>query len=164
MEAIKAGKDIEKILQTIDNTEKKSVSELGFLHSVCFCGEMPRLLNINNKNIIELHKKIKSVVILLNTRADRIFRSKQLIEMLVDFDHDHLILVGQQTYTMKAYALAHHLSEDKISDLGWAEGDKVLEAVENFDAKEILIFGIGNIGGNGGILMQYFKERNEKNV
>jgi len=31
-------------------------------------------------------------------------------------------------------------------------------------AKEILLFGIGNIHGNGSVIVNYFKERNNKDV
>jgi len=133
-----------------------------FAHS--FAANDPESTMVLINNISELHSHLDSVVILLSTRADRLFRSKQLIEMLSDVEYDHLILIGEQTQAMKAYAIAHNIPGNKISDIGWVDGTQLIEKIEKFYNKEILLFGIGNIGGNGGIILKYFKERNKKNV
>ena len=133
-----------------------------FAHS--FAANDPESTEFLIKNISDMHSHLDSVVILLSTRADRLFRSKQLIEMLSAMKFDYLILIGEQTQTMRSYALSHDIDADKISDIGWVDGSKLVKEIERLNKQEILLFGIGNIGGNGGIVLQYFKERNKKNV
>ncbi len=133
-----------------------------FAHS--FAANDPESTMVLIENISELHSHLDSKVILLSTRADRLFRSKQLIEMLAEIKFNHLILIGEQTQAMKSYALSHNIENEKISDIGWVEGSQLVQEIEKIKINEILLFGIGNIGGNGGIILQYFKERNRKNV
>ena len=55
------------------------------------------------------------------------------------------------------------MDKKKITDCGWVTGDELTNYAVKLHAKEILIMGIGNIGGNGGIIVDFFKKRN-KNV
>jgi poly-gamma-glutamate synthase PgsB/CapB len=141
---------------------KHKDKEIFFAHS--FAANDPESTKVLIENIRKLYPYIDSVMIVLNTRADRIYRSKQLIEMLRDVDTERVILVGQETKTIKTYALSLGFDKQLIHDLGWVSGDVLTEDVAQTKAKEILLFGIGNIGGNGGILVEYFKARNKKNV
>ena len=136
--------------------------EIFFAHS--FAANDPESTEMLIQNIRNLHKEIEAVMILLNTRADRIFRSKQLIEMLTNTHFDRLFLVGEQTKTIRQFALSNGIDKDKISDLGWIDGETLVSEVSKEKANEILFFGIGNIGGNGGILLEFFKARNKQNV
>ena len=88
------------------------------------------------------------------------FRSKQLVRMLMKVDYDKLFLIGEQTGTIRKYALRHHLPSDKIIDIGWTSGEKLVEMISKLKSEDFLMLGIGNIGGNGGIIVNYFKERN----
>jgi len=80
--------------------------------------------------------------------------------MLKEVDYDHLYLIGEQTNTIYSYAMSNKLDKNKI---GWTTGLKLTNCAVKLPAKEILMLGIGNIGGNGGIIVDYFKKRN-KNV
>jgi hypothetical protein len=48
----------------------------------------------------------------------------------------------------------------KVHDIGWSTGEEVALETLKVKASKILLFGIGNIGGNGGTIVEYFKERN----
>ncbi len=83
---------------------KHNEKEIFFAHS--FAANDPESTKVLIENIRKLYPYIDSVMIVLNTRADRIYRSKQLIEMLRDVDSERVILVGQETKTIKTYALS----------------------------------------------------------
>ncbi len=136
---------------------KYNNKDIFFAHS--FAANDPDSTKFLINYVKKLHPHIESIAIVLNTRVDRMFRSKQLVKMISDIKHDELFLIGQQTNTIKSYARKHSLPV-KITDLGWTDGDTLLENVTKISAKEILLFGIGNIGGNGGIIVDYFRERN----
>jgi hypothetical protein len=77
---------------------------------------------------------------------------------LLDFDFAELILIGQQVKTIEKYAIRKGLNK-KISSLGWVSGDQLENYLQNNIKERSLIFGIGNIGGNGGEILEYFKVR-----
>jgi len=137
----------------IDHACKK----IFFSHS--FAANDPESTEFLVKHIIGLHPHIKSVGIVLSTRADRMFRSKLLVDMVKKIDYSKLILVGQQTASIKSYATARNIPAKNIVDLGWVTGEKLIEETCKFPGEEILLLGIGNIHGNGGIIADYFKER-----
>ncbi|MCF7793334.1 MAG: poly-gamma-glutamate synthase PgsB [Candidatus Cloacimonetes bacterium] len=128
-----------------------------FSHS--FAANDPESTEVLVKHIIELYSNIKSVGIVLSTRQDRMFRSKQLIEMLDKIDYSKLFLIGQQTASVFAYGQKNNIPAKKMEDCGWVSGDDLMKHVKKLPDKEILLIGIGNIHGNGGIIVDYFKER-----
>ncbi|MBC8415811.1 MAG: poly-gamma-glutamate synthase PgsB, partial [Candidatus Cloacimonetes bacterium] len=132
--------------------------EIYFAHS--FAANDPESTEFLIQHIKDLHPEIDEVIIVLSTRADRMFRSKQLVRMLMKIDYDKLFLIGEQTGTIRKYALRHHLPSNKIIDIGWTSGEKLVEMISKLKSEDFLMLGIGNIGGNGGIIVNYFKERN----
>jgi len=141
---------------------KSKDSELHFVHA--FAANDPESTEFVINSVKELYPHTHAVAIVLSTRADRLYRSKQLVIMLKEVEFDHLYLIGEQTNTMYSYALNNKLDKNKITDCGWVTGLKLTNSVVNLPAKEILMMGIGNIGGNGGIIVEYYKKRNNKNV
>jgi len=137
-------------------------TELHFVHA--FAANDPESTEFVINSVKELYPQTHAVVIVLSTRADRIFRSKQLIMMLKEVEFDHLYLIGEQTNTIFNYAIINKLDKKKITECGWVSGEELTSYVVKFPSKEILMMGIGNIGGNGGIVVDYFKKRNIKNV
>jgi poly-gamma-glutamate synthase PgsB/CapB len=133
-----------------------------FVHS--FAANDPESTQFLINYVKKIHSHIDNISLVLNTREDRIYRSKQLIDMLSEFEHDELFLIGQQTQSMHSYALSHGFPKSEVHDCGWVTGDQLIDQVGKLSAKEVLLFGVGNIGGNGGIIVEYFRKRNGKNV
>jgi gamma-polyglutamate synthase len=140
---------------------KNKDKELHFVHA--FAANDPESTEFVINSVRELYPHTHAVGIVLSTRADRIFRSKQLVCMLKEIDYDHLYLIGEQTNTIFSYAMSNKLDKNKITDCGWTTGLKLTNCAVKLPAKEILMMGIGNIGGNGGVIVDYYKKRN-KNV
>ena len=130
-----------------------------FAHS--FAANDPESTEFVIKSVKELHHDIEFYGFILNTRADRMFRSKQLIKMLENTDFDGLYLIGRETATVYSYTLNHKLPMSRIHNFGWVTGEQFMKKLDSVRAKNILLIGIGNIGGNGGIIVDYFKEKSE---
>ena len=136
---------------------KYKKKDIFFAHS--FAANDPESTEFLINYIKDLHPEIDEVIIVLSTRTDRMFRSKQLVRMLTKIEHDKLFLIGEQTGTIRSYALRRHLPANKIVDIGWTSGEKLVERISKLKSEDFLMLGIGNIGGNGGIIVNYFKER-----
>ncbi|MCD6329609.1 MAG: poly-gamma-glutamate synthase PgsB, partial [Candidatus Cloacimonetes bacterium] len=130
-----------------------------FAHS--FAANDPESTEFVINSVKELHPDIKFCGFILNTRADRMFRSKQLVKMLENIDFDGLYLIGQETSTVYAYVQSNKLPMSKVHNFGWVTGEQFMKKLDTIKTKNILLIGIGNIGGNGGIIVNYFKEKSK---
>jgi len=137
---------------------KQDHKDIYFAHS--FAANDPESTEFVIKSLKTFHPDIGYTVFLLNTRADRMFRSKQLIEMLKDIPYDALFLIGQETQTVLNYAQKQKLSMKNIINLTWTTGEKIVDSLNEIN-EDVLLIGIGNIGGNGRLIVDYFKERSK---
>ena len=132
--------------------------EILFAHS--FAANDPESTYALIKYILKIYgTQVDEIGFVLSTRADRMFRSNQLIDMLPKFTNlDLLYLVGDQEKTIKNYAIKNKsIKKEKIVTCGFVTGEKLVEYVEKTaKSKNIILLGIGNIGGNGGIIVNYF--------
>lgn len=105
-------------------------------------------------------------IILLNTRHDRLDRARQLAEMIgreIHNEADHLLLIGQSTDVVEGMAISSGFNKNKIVNVGWVEPDKVFESILSHTKKNSTVFSIGNIGGMGARVVEYFKNRSNGN-
>lgn len=101
-------------------------------------------------------------IILLNTRQDRLDRAKQLAEMLgksLQNETDYLILIGQSTDVVKSLLLSEGVDRNKIINLGLVKSGSIFEEVLSHSKNESTVFAIGNIGGIGGQVADFFERR-----
>lgn len=130
-----------------------------FAHS--FAANDPESTEYVIKSVKNLHPDIEFCGFILNTRADRMFRSKQLVKMFQEMNFDGLYLIGQETATVYAYAQSNKLPMAKVHNFGWVTGEQFMKKLGKIGVQNILLIGIGNIGGNGGIIVNYFKEKSK---
>lgn len=105
-------------------------------------------------------------IVLLNTRQDRLDRSKQLAEMVakkINDEVDFLMLIGQSTEVVETMSSHYGLPRNKIINLGWTAPEKVFEKVLSVTVKEASIVAIGNMGGRGAETAEYFENRSSVN-
>ena len=101
-------------------------------------------------------------IILLNTRHDRMDRAKQLTEMLgknLGDELDYLMLIGQSTDVVKDLSISEGVDRKKIINLGWTEPSLIFEKVLSFTEHESTVVAIGNMGGMGGKVADFFEHR-----
>jgi gamma-polyglutamate synthase len=101
-------------------------------------------------------------IILLNTRQDRLYRARQLAEMVgsrMQNEFDFLMLIGQSTDVVENISISCGIPKSKIISVGWTTPDKVFEKILSVTEKMSTIVAIGNMGGMGAETVEFFKHR-----
>lgn len=101
-------------------------------------------------------------VVLLNTRQDRLDRARQLAQMVgrrLNGDMDYLMLIGQCTEVVKSMSVDNGVERSKIINLGWTTPESVFEKALAITDGASSIVGIGNMGGMGAAVAEYFAHR-----
>jgi len=101
-------------------------------------------------------------IILLNTRHDRMDRARQLTGMLgknINDEIDYLFLIGQSTDVVQDLSISEGVNRKKIINLGWAKPALIFEKVLSRTEKKSTVFAIGNMGGMGSQVADFFKHR-----
>ena len=101
-------------------------------------------------------------IILLNTRQDRLDRAKQLTAMVgkeLNDQFDYLILIGQSAEVVEDLAVSDGVKRNKIVNLGWTEPEAVFEAILAYTTEQSTVVAIGNMGGMGGKVADFFENR-----
>jgi hypothetical protein len=116
-------------------------------------------------NMVTGHLENVEKIIILNSRADRVFRSQQLLEAVSKLDFSYILLTGELPDKIAAYA--HHLGipDEKVIPLGEPSPEVIYNKVLNLTEKEAHILGIGNIAGRikyGGQIVAYFKHKSKQ--
>jgi len=98
-------------------------------------------------------------ILLLNTRQDRLDRARQLSEMVgkeINNQADLLVLIGQSTEVVESMTVNFGFDKSKIINPGWTEPEIVFENVLNCTDSISTVVAIGNIGGMGNGVVEYF--------
>ena len=161
-----AGVDREEALQGMYT----SVPDAGALRVALCKEEQKELLFVNAlaandpessleiwHQIRERFSPLSTVIILLNSRADRQDRSIQLIEMVAgNIVFDRLVLTGEKSQKFMFYAMSNKIPREKIVTLGWQRPEKVYAKLFELIQDKGTILGIGNVGAGGLDLFRYF--------
>lgn len=109
---------------------------------------------------IERYSEVKKRIAIFNCRADRPDRSRQLAEVLAQWQPaDHYMLIGSGTYIFAKYAVAAGVDESKIVMAEQARVDEIFERVIDLSGRSAMVMGMANIGGPGLGLVRYFRNR-----
>ena len=74
-------------------------------------------------------------------------------------DFDYLVLIGQSTEMVENICVENGTKRNKILNLGMVEPESVFEAILSYTDNESTVFAIGNMGGMGGVVAEYFEYR-----
>jgi poly-gamma-glutamate synthase PgsB/CapB len=109
---------------------------------------------------IDMHPEYAKRIMILNCRADRPDRSRQLGEALREWpEADHYVITGSGVYVLLRSAVHKGMDSSKFV---YAEGlpvDRLFEEIIGLSGNSALVMGIGNIGGPGLELVYYFRNR-----
>ncbi|PID29844.1 MAG: poly-gamma-glutamate synthase PgsB [Candidatus Cloacimonadota bacterium] len=86
-------------------------------------------------------------IIILNSRADRYFRTVQLLEVCKNLEFDYLILSGERNEQALDFAQKTGIDKNKIEVVNEMDPEKLYDKICNMTHKESHIIGIGNIAG-----------------
>jgi poly-gamma-glutamate synthase PgsB/CapB len=101
-------------------------------------------------------------IMLLNTRQDRLDRARQLTEMIgkeVNNETDYLVLIGQSSEYVESLSRSYGFPKHKTVNLGWIDPEKIYEKILFLTKEESTVLAIGNIGGIGGSVVEFFESR-----
>ena len=99
-------------------------------------------------------------IVLVNSRGDRIQRSQQLGVLIAkQLAADAYILAGEFTKIIEDEAIRLGLDEEKIENMGGDSVANIFEMVLDYTSERSMVFGIGNIGGIGQQIVDFFKHR-----
>ena len=108
------------------------------------------------------HPGVKRQITLFNCRADRPDRTRQLARASIEWEpSDRTVLMGTGTYLF-AREIAKASREVSTAHFVFVEGrgvDEIFEAIVSQVEDSALVMGLGNIGGQGLELVQYFRNR-----
>ncbi|MCE5305092.1 poly-gamma-glutamate synthase PgsB, partial [bacterium] len=105
-------------------------------------------------------------IIILNSRADRIFRSQQLVDAVKALDFSYLLLTGEIPDKIESFCLQAGIPKEKIIPLGEPLPEVIYQKVLELTRQESHILGIGNIAGRikyGAQIVAHFKHKMKEN-
>lgn len=104
------------------------------------------------------HKQVK--IALFNCRQDRADRSLQLARAVCSWkDVDAVVLMGTGTYFFAKEAVREGFSYGKIYFADYPSVEEIFETLLEIGGNSATIVGMGNIGGQGLDVVQFFKNR-----
>lgn len=116
-------------------------------------------------NMVVGHLTDVEKIIILNSRGDRLFRSQQLVDAVIKQDYSYLLLTGEITDKVEAYALHAGVPRNKLFNLGEPLPDIVYQKVVDLTSGESHVLGIGNIAGKikyGAQIVAHFMHKSRK--
>jgi gamma-polyglutamate synthase len=112
-------------------------------------------------DMLRIHREPgKKLIVVLNSRKDRIQRSEQMGEFIAtELDSDYYVITGELTHALVARAISCGLPHDRIKDLGGKSLETIFNYIVNITGEKSLVFGIGNVVGFGEEIVNYFVEK-----
>ena len=112
------------------------------------------------QTIREIYSDPGTVIVLLNTRADRFDRSVQLLEMIAAYiKYDHLVSIGEKTSMLAGYYRRFGIDRSKVIEMGLTTSDAVYHKIFELTKRHGLVLAVGNMGAGGLAVANHFRSR-----
>jgi poly-gamma-glutamate synthase PgsB/CapB len=109
---------------------------------------------------LSLHGELERKIMILNSRGDRPDRSVQLGDALIHWPQaDHYVLMGSGVYVLFRRAVESGMDSSKFVYAEAMTVGQIFEEVVGLSGRSAMVMGIGNIGGLGLELVNYFRNR-----
>lgn len=106
------------------------------------------------------HFEYERTIVIVNCRADRPDRSRQLGEVIPAWSPaDHYLLIGTGTYLFAREAVRQGIDASRLVSAEGERVDQIFERVVELGAPSALVIGVANIGGDGLELVRFFRNR-----
>ncbi|MFH1862467.1 MAG: poly-gamma-glutamate synthase PgsB [bacterium] len=110
-----------------------------------------------------IYPDLNTVIVLLNTRADRFDRSLQLLEMVSSqMKWNYLISIGEKTHRLVPYYRRYNIDRRNVVEMGLTTTDAVYHKIFELTQERSIVFAIGNMGAGGLAVAHYFRDRGKK--
>lgn len=111
------------------------------------------------------HQDAQQKVMIINCRADRPDRSRQMGECISEWaSADYYVVIGSGVYPFMQGALEAGISPNKLIYAERMNGVEIFEKLLSISTPHTMFMGICNIKGPGLELIQYFKNRSTSTV
>ena len=111
---------------------------------------------------IERNKSKPHKIMVINTRSDRLDRSKQIAESLSNWKlADKYIIIGSHCLFLIKAALKQGLSSSLFINAEGAKSEMIFDIIMDTSSSSSVVVGIGNIKNEGLELIQFFQNRSQ---
>lgn len=103
----------------------------------------------------------ETAVVVLNTRADRADRSRQLVELILGHLYpqaDHVVLMGDDTPRWAVELTRGGVAEDRLRDLGNASASSAVKHLLQQVQGPTTVMTLGNMGGQGAAMVEFLED------
>lgn len=112
------------------------------------------------KKVEERFPEADTRIVLVNSRADRLDRAEQYGEALAGpLKADSHVLIGGMSELVVRTAIRHGLDPATIHDVSGSSADSVLDRILELTRREAVVFGCGNVAGEGARLLHHLLGR-----
>lgn len=112
------------------------------------------------KKLREIYPEPGTIMVLLNTRADRFDRSLQLLEMTSgNIKYDYIISIGEKTAMLAQYYRRCGINRAKVVEMGMTTREAVYQKIFELTRGNALVLAAGNMGAGGLAVAQYFRSK-----
>ncbi len=112
--------------------------------------------------VLQRYGQRRKRVAVVNCRADRADRSRQLAEACVTWTPaDHYVVVGSATKLFSQRALSMGMRSNQLTCVENVSKPRLVEAVEKIAGSTALVMGMGNISGPGLDLVQHYRKQHQ---
>ncbi len=111
----------------------------------------------------KVKKRMEQKIVLINTRRDRIIRSKQLGKLIAqEIKADHYFVTGTYVKAFIASALKAGIPKKHIGNLEGKSVESIYQTIKHFTKEKAIIFAMGNFVNFGWEITNYFADRAEE--
>lgn len=112
------------------------------------------------RKVREIYTDPGKIIVLLNTRADRFDRSRQLLWMAANYvKYDYIVSIGEKTSLLAQYYRRYKVDPSKVLQLGMTTCEAVYHKIFELIKGDALVLAIGNMGAGGFAVANYFRDR-----
>jgi poly-gamma-glutamate synthase PgsB/CapB len=141
------------------------------IHRVVEDGKIIEFLNAFSANDPEsialiwdkVRKRTEEKIVLVNTRRDRIIRSKQLGKLIAEhIDASYYIVTGTFVKAFISSAVRAGLPKERLENLEGRSVETIYQAIKDRTQERAIVFAMGNFVNFGWEITNYFAERSEE--
>ncbi len=111
--------------------------------------------------MLDIHRNSqKKLIVLVNSRRDRIQRAEQLGEFIAkELEADFFVISGEYTHPLVHKAIKCGLPSEMIKDLGGHTVSEIFDFIAKLTVEKSMVVGIGNIVGLGEKIVRHFESK-----
>ena len=112
------------------------------------------------RKVREIYPDPGTIIVLINTRADRFDRSLQLLQMVSEHvKYDFIVSIGEKTSMLSQHYRHYGIDRSKVVEMGLTSTDAVFHKIFELTKQTSLVLAVGNMGAGGLAVAEFFRSR-----